>query len=255
MIDKKPPAVWEPPSAEVKTGKIEDIRKRAAKLREEYWSTFITRGAQGAGAALTYLKSLDARRTDAIKQMNDLHREAMQINRGIENEISRGLKFVAGTKFVADVGVTLAGFTPGGLLVKTGVQVIYGGANYVVQTQVAETETQAAASKQLVVGLTQNGADVASDGAREIAKRFAAASGDYSADAAAIAARLKEANHTASSRLTYTLMEQRKIGLASETIYKANNWKFAGVVLKGASIALAGYSIYLSYEDFKSATK
>ena len=213
----------------------------------------IAKGQLGTSQALAYLRTLETQRSDAMNQLNYLYREAMQINRGIENEISRRLKFGAGTKLASDVGVTVLGFTPGGLAATTTVQLVYGGINYKVQTRVATDEAQAAASKQLVVGVAQNAADVGAEGAEFVSGKFGQAAAMYDGEARAMENTLKQANHSTATRVAENLRLDRKLGLKWENLAKSNNWRFTSVVLKSASVALACYSVYLSYEDFKTA--
>jgi len=93
VVDPLPGVNWEPPSAEVTTGQTEDIRQRASKLRRQYWETLIAKGQQsGPAAAVAYLKGLETIRAESIKNLNDLHHEALALNKGIEAEIHKKLK-------------------------------------------------------------------------------------------------------------------------------------------------------------------
>jgi hypothetical protein len=190
-----------------------------------------------------------------------MYREAMAINRGIEKTIHEKLVGAAFTKLAADTTLTVLGFLPTGkvasvmteVLKRNAVQLVYSGASYHVQTQLAGDAAQASASKQLIVGVAQNAADVGAEASNLISKEFASSAGTYDAEARAIVAKLRQANLSTSERLAQTLTLDRKVGLTSENMAKANNWKFGGVVLKVGSYALAGYALYLSAEDFKSA--
>jgi len=255
VFDPLPGVKWEPPSAEVTTGKTEDIRQRASKLRRHYWDTWIAKGQQGGpAAAVAYVNGLKAVQAESIKNLNDLHREAMALNKGIEGEIHKKLKYVAGLKLGADASLGAIGFwaPPAGIAV----QLLYGGANYAIETRVATSEEEAKAAKQLVVGFTSAGVDASAVSGEHLSKRFAEIAGTYSDEATSIAKNLHTADQSVATKLASTLTLDHKLKLAGQNAAKANNLKFtAGTLKYGVGGGLYLYSVWLSYNDFKDAIK
>lgn len=255
VFDPMPGVTWEPPFAEVMTGRDDDIRLRASRLRRRYWEELIVKGRRGGpAAAVAYLKRLEVERTESIRTLNDLASEARTLNDEVVAEIRRKLKFVAGVKLAADAGVGAIGFIapPAGIAV----QLVYGGVSYAIATRVTTSEAEANAAHQLSVGFASAAVDASANGAERVAKRFAEVAGTHSDEAAAIVKNLRAADQSVASNLASRLMLDHQVSLASRSAATANNLRFtAGALKYGAGGALYVYSVWLSYKDYEEAIK